>query len=122
MFDQMKNLKNLAGMLGNAKELREKFEQIQAELARKTVEADAGAGAVRVVANGKLEIVRVELDRPLVIALAGEGAEADKEMVEELIAAATNAALVKAQQLVRDEMAQLTGGMNLPGMENLLGG
>lgn len=122
MFDQMKNIKNLAGMLGNATELREKFQRMQEELARRTVEGDAGAGAVRVTVNGKLEVVRVELDRPLVTALAGDGADADKEMVEELIASATNAALTKAQQMMREEMSKLTGGMNLPGMDNLLGG
>ncbi|HEX7010387.1 MAG TPA: YbaB/EbfC family nucleoid-associated protein [Phycisphaeraceae bacterium] len=122
MLDQFKNLKNLAGMFGNAKELREKFEQLQAELAQRTVEADAGAGAVRVTANGKLQIVRVELDRPLIISLAGEGSQADQEMIEELIASAANAALEKAQEMVRTEYARLVGGMGLPGLEGLMGG
>ena len=116
MLDQLKNLKTLAGLMGNARELREKFEQLQAELARKTVEADAGAGAVRVVMNGKFEVVRVMLDRPLLATLAGEGQDLDAQMVEELIAAAVNAAMKKAQELARDEVARLTGGLDLSGL------
>lgn len=122
MFDQMKNLKQLAGLMGNMGDLKEKFEQAQAELAKKTVEADAGAGAVRVTANGKLEIMRVEVDRAMVASLAGQGDEADKEMIEELIASAANAALQKAQQLIKDEMGKAAGGLNLPGMDQLMGG
>ena len=121
MFDQMKNLKNLAGLLGNAGELREKFEKLQAEMAEKRIEADAGAGAVRVTVNGKLELVHLEIDRAMLTAIAGEGSDADKEMVEELILSATNAALQKAQQVVRDEFARAAGGLNLPGMGGLLG-
>jgi nucleoid-associated protein EbfC len=97
------------------------MERMQNELARKTVEADSGAGAVRVVMNGRLEVVSVKLDRPLLAVLAGEGQDADQQMIEDLIAAAVNAALQKAQLLVREEMGRLTGDLNLPGMDKLLG-
>ena len=116
------NLKNLASLMGQAKDLREKADQIQAELAAKTVEADAGAGAVRVVANGKLEVISIHLDRPMLTSLVGEGDAADQQMVEDLIAAATNAALAKARQLIQQEMAKLTGGLNIPGLDKLIGG
>lgn len=122
MYDQIKQIKDLMGKLGNPQELREKFQQVQQELAQKTVDAEAGAGAVRVTVNGQFQIQRVELDPHMVAALAGEGSDADREMIEELIVSATNGALDKAQQMVRQEMARLTGGMQLPGMENLLGG
>ena len=122
MLDQLKNLKNLAGLMGNAQELREKFEQLQTELAVKTVEADAGAGAVRVVVNGKLEVLRIHLDQPLLKTLVGDGEEADVQMIEDLTAAAVNAGMKKAQALMRDEMTKLTGGMNIPGLTGLLGG
>ena len=118
MFD---NLKGMASMLGQAKELKQKMEQMQAELGRRTVEADAGAGAVRVVANGRLEIVSISLDRPMLASLAGEGAEADQQMIEELIVAATNAALAKARDLIQQEMSSLTGGLNIPGLSGLPG-
>ncbi|MFP4145000.1 MAG: YbaB/EbfC family nucleoid-associated protein [Phycisphaeraceae bacterium] len=121
MFDQMKNLRNLAGMFGNMDEIREKMAQIQAELAEKSVEADAGAGAVRVTVNGKMEVVRVELDQPMIASLSAGGDETDKQMIEELIVSATNAALEKAQEMVREEMSKASG-LNLPGMENLFGG
>lgn len=122
MFDQMKNLKQLAGLMGNAGELKAKFEAMQVELERKTVEADAGAGAVRVTVNGQLRVVAVHLDPAMTTALVGEGADADKGMVEELIVSATNAAMAKAQLMIKDEMASITGGLNLPGMDQLMGG
>ena len=121
MFDQLKNMKNLAGLMGNAGELREKMEKLQEELSRLTAEADAGAGAVRVVVNGKMQVLSVTLDPAMVTALAGEGADADKQMIEELIVSATNEALNRAQELVKQEMSKLTGGLNLPGMDGLLG-
>ena len=118
MFD---NLKNMASVLGQAKDFQEKLQAVQAELARKTVEADAGAGAVRVVANGKLEIVSVHLDRPLLATLAGDGSDQDQQMIEALITAATNAALAKARELIQQEVSKIAGGLNLPGMSQMLG-
>ncbi len=106
MFD---NLKNLAGLMGQAKELRTKMEQLQNELAKMEVEGEAGAGAVRVRMNGKFEVLEVIIDRPMVATLAGAGTEADVQMVGELIAAAVNAAMQKAQALARDEMMRVTG-------------
>tara|TARA_R110002111_G_scaffold86259_2_gene135296 strand:+ start:30 stop:404 length:375 start_codon:yes stop_codon:yes gene_type:complete len=122
MFDQMKNLKQLAGLLGNAGEMREKMQQMQDELGKMTAEADAGAGAVRVVVNGKMQVVKVELDRAMITALAGEGSDADKQMIEELIVSATNEAFSRVQELARQEMTKLTGGMDLPGLEGMMGG
>jgi nucleoid-associated protein EbfC len=122
MFDQLKNLKGLAGMMGNAGELREKMERMQEELARLTADADAGAGAVRVVVNGKMQVLNVTLDPVMVTALAGQGEDTDVQMIEELIVSATNEALRRAQELVRQEMTKLTGGMDLPGLDGLLGG
>ena len=72
MFD---NLKNMAGLMSQAKEMRAKMEQAQAELARKTVEADAGAGAVRVTMNGKMEVLSVRIDKAMIATLVGSGAE-----------------------------------------------
>lgn len=122
MFDQMKNLKNLAGLLGNAEEMKKKFEQLQEELAHQTVEADAGAGAVTVAANGKLEILSIRLDPAMIATLTGQSAEEDRQLVEELIIAASNAALAKARHLVQEQMRQMTGGINIPGLEKMLGG
>ncbi|MEM8737871.1 MAG: YbaB/EbfC family nucleoid-associated protein [Planctomycetota bacterium] len=122
MFDQMKQLKQLAGMLGNAGELKARFEAVQADLEQKTAEGDAGAGAVRVTVNGRLRVVAVHLDPAVLATLTPPDGGPDHPQVEELILTATNAALDRAQAMVQAEMASLTGGMNLPGMDQLMGG
>lgn len=116
MFDQLKNFKGLSGLMAQMPQLREKLEKIQEELASMTVQAEAGAGAVRVTASGKLEILKVELDPAMMKVFAGEGTEQDRQIIEELITAATNEALRRAQELVRQQMLSVTGGLSLPGM------
>ncbi len=116
MFDQLKNMKNLAGLMGNLGEIREKMEQFQAELGEKTVEADSGAGAVRVTMNGRFEVVTVTVDPAMVSVLAGVGTDADRAMVEELIASAMNAAVFKVQELLKETLGEAAGGMGLPGV------
>ena len=116
MFDQLKNLKDLAGMMGNLGEMKAKFEQAQATLAEKTAEGEAGAGAVRVVMNGKFEVLSVVIDPTMVGALAGSGGDADREMVQELLAAGFNSAAEKVQELLKDSLGDVAGGLNLPGM------
>lgn len=115
MFDNIRNMGNIMKLAGQA---REKAEQMQAELERETVTGEAGAGAVRVTLNGKGRAQRIDLDPAMLSDLAGD----DKEMAEDLIAAAFNAAMEKVQNLVMEKTRELTGGMDLPGMENLLGG
>ena len=56
----------------------------------------------------------------MLASLAGEGDQADQQMIEELIAAATNAALNKARELIQQEMSSLTGGLNIPGLPGLV--
>ncbi|MEX2215829.1 MAG: YbaB/EbfC family nucleoid-associated protein [Phycisphaeraceae bacterium] len=124
MFD---NLKNMWSMMGQAKDIRAKIEQVQAELARKVVEGESGAGAVRVRVNGKFEVLSVELDRPLLSTLASPGdgeaaTDADLKMIEDLVAAAMNAALAKARDLVQEQFRQAAGGLNIPGLDKLMGG
>lgn len=113
MFDQMKNMKQLAGMMGNLGDIREKMERMQAELGEKTVQAEAGAGAVRVTMNGKFEVVKVEIDPSMVTVLAGAGTETDKQMVEELIASAMNAAVLQVQELLKSTLGEAAMGMGI---------
>ena len=122
LLEALKNMAKMKDVLRDAEGMRRQMEKMQEELAARTVEGDAGAGAVRVVMNGKLEVLRVHLDRPLLTALAGDGESTDQAMIEELIAAAVNTASEKARQLVAEEMQRLTGGLNLPGLGPLLGG
>ena len=85
------------------------MERVQEELANLTVEGSAGGGMVKVVANGKQEIQSIKIDPEIL--------KDDVEMVEDMIVAAVNQALTRAQELSQEKMADLTGGMlsNLPG-------
>ncbi|MBL4701384.1 MAG: YbaB/EbfC family nucleoid-associated protein [Phycisphaeraceae bacterium] len=116
MFD---NLKNMAGIMGQAKEMKQKMEAVQESLSSKTVSAESGAGAVTVIMNGKFEVMDIKMDPVMIVTLAGEGVDADQQMIQDLIVAACRGAHVKAQQLVQDEMAQVTGGLNLPGLDQM---
>lgn len=107
MFDSLKNLGNLGSLLTRAREMQEKMKQLQEELGKRTVEADAGGGMVTATVNGKLELVRVRIDKSKIDVN-------DTEMLEDLIVAATSAAQVKAAELVRQEMAKMAGDMGLP--------
>lgn len=113
MFDQMKMLGSL---MKNAGAIRERAEQMKAELENKAVEGESGGGAVRITMNGKGRVVRVDLEANLLKGLAGD----DKVIVEELIAAAVNSAAEKVQQLVQEEVKKAAGGLEIPGLENML--
>jgi DNA-binding YbaB/EbfC family protein len=81
----------------------------QQELATKTVEATAGGGMVKVIANGGQKIESIELEKEVVD-------PEDIEMLQDLILAAVNDALKKSQDMVASEMNKLTGGLNIPGL------
>ncbi len=115
MFDNIKNFGNLMKVAGQA---REKAAELQERLAEIRVTGESGGGAVRVTVNGQGKAQNVELDAPLLAGLAGD----DKEMVEDLIAAAINDATDKVQERVMEETRKLTGGLDLPGMDQLIGG
>jgi hypothetical protein len=107
MFDALKNLGGMAGLLSKAGELRERFKALQDELARQQVSADAGAGMVTAVVNGQLQLVKLRIDRDRVDLN-------DVEMLEDLVVAAVAAAQVKAADLVKQETAKMAGEMGLP--------
>lgn len=99
-------------LFNKAREMQGRLEEIQRELARRTVEASAGGGMVTAVASGELRILQVRIEPEL---LGGE----DREMLQDLVAAAVNAALAKAQRMVQEEMQRAAG---LPDLGGLLGG
>lgn len=122
MFD---NLKNMASMIGQAKHLRERLGQIKEELGKVVAEGEAGAGAVRVRVNGRFEVLGVKLDQAMLATLAApaEGGPSadDLRMIEDLIAAAMNQALSRARDKVQAKLSEVAGGMNLPGLEDVMG-
>ena len=83
--------------------------KLQDELETATVEATAGGGVVKIVANGKMRIESLTIDPDV---LASE----DAEMVQDLVLAAVNDGLEKAQEMASSRMSSLTGGMNIPGL------
>lgn len=100
---------NMNKLMKQAKQMQAKMSKVQEELEEKTVEATAGGGAVKVVVNGKQEVLDLEIDEDAVD-------PEDVEMLEDLILAAVNEGLRKVQDMVDDEMGKVTGGMNIPGM------
>jgi hypothetical protein len=92
-----------------AKKMQERIASIQAELASKTVEATAGGGMVTVVVNGKFEILSIRIDKEVVN-------PEDVDMLQDLIVAAVNEGIRKAQELATAEMSKITGGFNIPGL------
>ncbi len=102
-------MKNMGKMMKQAQQLQEKMTKLQEEMADKTVEATAGGGMVKVVANGRQQIVSINIEKEVVD-------PEDVDMLQDLILAATNEALSRAQEMVSEEMSKLTGGMNIPGM------
>ncbi|MDD3613660.1 MAG: YbaB/EbfC family nucleoid-associated protein [Clostridiales bacterium] len=103
-FPGMGNMNNL---MKQAKKMQEQMERMQEELEEKTVDATVGGGMVTVVANGKKEVLSIEIQEEAVD-------PDDVEMLQDLILAAVNEALRKADEMVQSEMAKLTGGMGMP--------
>ena len=102
-------MQNFNTIMKQAKKMQEKMGQLQKELETKTVEAQAGGGMVRVVVNGKYEIVSLKIEKEVVN-------PEDVEMLQDLIAAAVNEGIRKAQEMTSQEMAKITGGLSIPGM------
>ena len=96
-------------LIRQAQQLQARLEKAQQELETATVEASAGGGVVTVTVSGKLKIESVAIDPQAVD-------PADVEMLEELVMAAANEALQKAQDLAQEKMGAITGGMNIPGL------
>jgi len=100
---------NMNKMMKMAQKMQSEMAKLQEELKEKTVEATAGGGVITAVANGSQEIVEIRIDPEAVD-------PEDVEMLQDLVMAAVNEALRKAQEMVASEMQKLTGGFNIPGM------
>ena len=101
--------KMLGNLMKQAQKMQEQVAQLQKELANRTVEATAGGGMVKVVANGNQQVISVKID-PTVVD------PAEIEMLEDLVVAAVNEALRKAQEMTAAEVSRLTGGMKIRGL------
>jgi len=96
-------------MMKQVQQMQEKMKELKDELAERTVEATAGGGMVKATATGGQEIVSISID-PAVID------PDDIDMLEDLVVAAVNEALRQAEDMVKEEMSKITGGLNIPGL------
>jgi len=122
MFDSLKAMGALAGLMKNKEALAHAFTRVRAELGTRTVTVEGarlpdGAPGISVVASGELEIVSVTL-APALLAQAAQD-EAGRARVQELIARACNAALARAKGVIAEEVSKESKAMGLPDMPGL---
>jgi len=103
---------DMNSIMQQAQQMQQKMATIQDELKKKTITGTAGGGMVTVTANGKNEILSINIEEACIVA-------DEREMLQDLITAATNDALRKVKALGKEEMTKLTGGMNIPGISNM---
>ncbi|MBF8223321.1 MULTISPECIES: YbaB/EbfC family nucleoid-associated protein [Halomonadaceae] len=96
----------MGNLMKQAQEMQEKMQRAQEEAAKAEVTGEAGAGMIKVTMNGRHDVSRVDID-PSVM-------EEDKELLEDLLAAAVNDAVRKVEENSRSRMEEITSGLNLP--------
>lgn len=96
----------IGNLMKQAQAMQENMQKMQQEVANMEVEGQSGGGMVKVTMTGRHDVKRVQIDDSLL----GD----DKDMLEDLIAAAVNDAVRQVEKMTQDKMAGLTGGMNLP--------
>lgn len=102
-------MKGMGKMMKQAQQLQSKMLKLQEEMADKTVETTSGGGMVKVVANGRQQVLSIQIEKEVVD-------PDDVEMLQDLILAAINDALIKSQEMASEEMSKLTGGLSIPGL------
>jgi DNA-binding YbaB/EbfC family protein len=100
---------NMQNMMKQMQKMQKKMAEAQEELGEKRIEGTAGGGMVTVIVSGHKEVLEVTIKEEVVD-------PEDVEMLQDLVLAATNDALKKADELTNQTMGQFTKGMNLPGM------
>jgi DNA-binding YbaB/EbfC family protein len=100
---------NLQNLLQTWQRVQDQLNQVKDALGNKQVEAETGGGLVRCVVNGRSEIVSLTIDPSLL-------APGSKKMAEDLVMGAVNLGLERARQLAQEDLAQVAGGLGVPGM------
>ena len=100
---------NMGNIMRQAQAMQDRMARLQEQAASKVAEGSAGGGMVTVKANGAMEIVSITVNPDVLT--SGE-----RDLLQDMIVAATNDALRKAKDLMAGEMKAITGGMNIPGL------
>ncbi|MGR3218226.1 MAG: YbaB/EbfC family nucleoid-associated protein [Candidatus Anammoxibacter sp.] len=109
----MKGLGNIGDIMKQAQKMQKRMEDIKANLQERVVEATSGGGMVTVQMNGKIEPLSIKIDKEVVD-------PGDVQMLEDLVLAAVTQAIKKAQDIYQTEMNKLAGGVNIPGLADML--
>ena len=97
----------LGELVAKARQVQERLAEVQRDLAQRRVEGSAGGGMVSAVATGELRIAELRIEPELL-------RSGDREMLQDLVAAAVNAALANAQRLIQEEMQRVSAGLSIP--------
>jgi len=111
--NMFKGLANLGALIKQAQQIGGQMQNLSEELKDRRAQGTAGGGMVEIEVNGLLEVLRCRIDQQLV-------AQGDRELIEDLVAAAVNQAVAKGKQLHAEAVKQLTGGLDLPGVQEAL--
>jgi DNA-binding YbaB/EbfC family protein len=109
-----KGLSAFSSIIKQAQQMGQRMRELNDELRKRRVTGTAGGEMVEVEVNGLLEVLRCQIQPQLLN-------PSDRELLEELVVAATNQALAKARQLSAEAMKELGGGLEVPGLEDMLG-
>ncbi len=104
-------LGNMMEMMKSAKDIQARMAAFHEEVERMRFDAETGGGAVRVTLDGKFRMVDLKIE---------PSALEDRELLEDLIMSAVNSASVRAKEAMKAELAKVTGGINIPGLSDML--
>ena len=107
MLDAFKNLGNLGDLMNKARQMQDQMKSMQEDLAKKQVTADAGGGMVQATVNGRMELVKLHIDKAKVDVN-------DTELLEDLVVAAVHGAQARAAEMMQAEMQKMTSELGLP--------
>jgi len=108
-----KELANLGALLRHAQEIGGRMQGLTEELRNRRATGSAGGGMVEIEVNGLVEVLRCRIDPKLL-------AQGDQELIEDLVLTAVNQAIVKAKELHAETVRALTGGIQVPGLEQAM--
>ena len=100
---------DISSLMKQAQELQQKMQEIKEQAAARTVTSSVGGGMVSATMNGRQELLSITIDPELI-------KPEEAEMLQDLVIAAVNDAIRRSQELLQDQMRQLTGGLNIPGL------